>query len=62
MKKKKRWSGVDVCSFGSIQKSNFVSHLGLLLLVEVITPLLYRWHVTNYEQSIKGSYFIIGHW
>lgn len=46
-----------MCCFGSTQKSNFVNYLGLLLLVEVITPLVYSWHVANYEQSIKSSYF-----
>lgn len=34
--------------FGFIQKSNFVNHLGLLLLVEVITLLVYGWHMTTY--------------
>lgn len=45
--------------FGFIRKSNFVNHLGLLVLIKVITLLVYGWHMAAYlKQSIKGSYFI----
>lgn len=45
---RKRWRAVDMSCFGFIQKSNFVNHLGLLLLVEVITLLVYGWRMTTY--------------